>query len=101
MANSYTTTITAVDTTGSDVTVFASRGNTIVRDMHIYAKGGAATVSVKYDDGTTNAVIAKKSLAADEKWHPFAAPIAPLLNHELKVNTSATLNILITYVEFD
>ena len=96
MANSYFTTITAVATTGSDVTVFTSRADTIVRDMHIYAKGGAATVSVKYDDGTTDEVIAKKSLAADEKWHPFNAPLATPDTHELKVNASVAVNVLIT-----
>lgn len=100
MANSYLTTLTAVTTTGSDVTVFTSRADTIVRDVQIYAKGGAATVSVKYDDGTTDDVIAKKLLIADETWRPFAAPLATPDTHELKVNTSVAVNVLITYVEF-
>jgi hypothetical protein len=101
MANSYNTEMVSVATTGSNVLVFAATGDLILRDVQIYAKGGAATVSVLYDDRTIDDVVAKKSMDADEKWHPFAAPIAMRSAHELKVNTSAALTILITYVEFD
>ena len=101
MANTYNTVMVSVATTGSNVLVFTASGDLIMRDMHIYAKGGAATVSVLYDDRTIDDVVAKKSLTADEKWHPFASPIAMRSAHELKVNTSAALTILITYVEFD
>jgi hypothetical protein len=100
MANTYQTQIVSVTTTGSNVLIFTASGSLIVRDVMIYAKGGAATVSVLYDDRTTDDVVAKESLTADETWRPFAAPIAMLSAHELKVNTSAAVTILITYVEF-
>jgi hypothetical protein len=100
MANTYKTDMVSVTTTGSNVLVFTASTSLIVRDVHIYAKGGAATVSVLYDDRTIDDVVAKKSMTADEKWHPFASPIAMLSAHEIKVNTSAALTILITYVEF-
>ena len=101
MANTYNTEIVGVTTTGSNVLVFASGAKTIVRDVMIYAKGGAADVSVLYDDRTTDAVVAKESLAADDTWRPFTAPLAMPDAHELKVNTSAEITVLITYVEFD
>ena len=100
MANTYQTEIVSVTTTGSNVLVFTASGSLIVRDVMIYAKGGAATVSVLYDDRTTDDVVAKESLTADETWRPFATPIAMLSAHELKVNTSAALTIRITYEEF-
>jgi hypothetical protein len=100
MANTYKTEMVSVTTTGSNVLVFTASGSLIVRDVMIYAKGGAATVSVLYDDRSTDDVVAKESLTADETWRPFTAPIAMLSAHELKVNTNASLTILITYVEF-
>ena len=101
MANTYITEVVSVTTTGSNVLVFASDAKTIVRDVMIYAKGGAATVSVLYDDRTTDAVVAKESLAADDTWRPFTTPLGMPTAHELKVNTSAEITVLITYVEFD
>jgi len=101
MANTYQTEMVSVSTTGSDITIFLASGNTIVRDVMIYSKGGAATVSVLFDDRTTDDVIAKKSLAAEETWRPFTAPIAMTNAQDIAVNTSATVTILITYVEFD
>lgn len=101
MANTYKTDMVVVSTTGSNVIFFTASADLIVRDVMIYAKGGAATVYVLYDDRTTDDVVAKKSLAADETWRPFTTPIAMPSAHELKVNTSETLTILITYVEFD
>jgi len=100
MANTYKTDMVSVTTTGSNVLVFIASGDLIVRDVMIFAKGGAATVSVLYDDRTTDDVVAKKSLSADETWRPFTAPVAMRNAHELKVNTTDTLTILITYVEF-
>ena len=100
MANTYQTEMVSVTTTGSNVLVFTASASLIVRDVMIYAKGGAATVSVLYDDRTTDDVVAKKSLSADETWRPFTTPIAMSSAQELKVNTSETLTILITYVEF-
>lgn len=101
MANTYNTEVVSVTTTGSNVLVFASDAKTIVRDVMIYAKGGAATVSVLYDDRTTDAVVAKELLVADDTWRPFTTPLAMPTAHELKVNTSAEITVLITYVEFD
>jgi len=101
MANAYKSKLVVVSTTGSNVIFFTADGNTIVRDVMIYAKGGAATVPVLYDDRTTDDVVAKKSLSADETWRPFATPLAMRNVHELKVNTTEALTILITYVEFD
>lgn len=101
MANTYQTDMVSVTTTGSNVLFFQASGDLIVRDVMIYAKGGAATVSVLYDDRTTDDVVAKKSLSADETWRPFATPLAMRNVHELKVNTTEALTILITYVEFD
>ena len=100
MANTYKTEMVSVTTTGSNVLIFTASGSLIVRDVMIYAKGGAATVSVLYDDRSTDDVVAKESLTADETWRPFVTPIAMLSAHELKVNTSAAVTILITYVEF-
>ena len=100
MANTYNTTLVNVTTTGSNVLVFVSSAKTIVRDVLIYAKVGAATVSVLYDDRTTDDVVAKNSLSADETWRPFTAPLAMPSAHELKVNTDAAVNVLVTYVEF-
>ena len=97
----YQTEMVSVSTTGSNVIIFTASGNTIVRDVMIYAKGGAATVSVLFDDRTTDDVVAKKSLSADETWRPFTAPVAMTSAQDIKVNTDATLTILITYVEFD
>jgi len=101
MANTYQTDMVSVTTTGSNVLFFQASGDLIVRDVMIFAKGGAATVSVLYDDRTTDDVVAKKSLSADETWRPFATPLAMRNVHELKVNTTEALTILITYVEFD
>ena len=101
MANTYLTTLVNVSTTGSNVLVFTSSAKTIVRDVLIHAKGAAATVSVLYDDRTTDDAVAKNSLTADETWRPFTTPLAMPSAHELKINTSATVNVLITYVEFD
>ena len=100
MANSYKTDMVSVTTTGSDVLIFAASTSLIVRDVMIYAKGGHANVSVIYNDRTIDDVVVKGSLSADETWRPFATPIAMLSSHELKVNTSAALTILVTYVEF-
>ena len=101
MANTYKTEIVSVTTTGSNVLVFVSGAKTIVRDVMIYAKGEAATVAVLYDDRTTDAVVAKESLAADGTWRPFTTPLAMPDTHELKVNTDEDITVLITYVEFD
>jgi len=100
MANTYQTEMVSVSTTGSDIIIFLASGNTIVRDVMIYAKGGAATVSVLFDDRTTDDVVAKKSLAGDETWRPFTAPLAMTNAQDIKVNTDATITVLITYVEF-
>lgn len=99
MANTYTSEVVSVTTTGTNVLVFEGGDNVIVRDVMIYAKGGAATVTVLYDDLTTDDEVAKKSLAAYETWRPFAAPLAMASRHEIKVNTDQTLTVLITYVE--
>jgi len=101
MANTYKSKLVAVTTTGSNVIFFTADGSTIVRDVMIYAKGGAANVAVLYDDRTTDDVVTYKAMSADETWRPFATPLAMTDLDELKVNTSETLNILITYVEFD
>lgn len=100
MANTYKTTIVEVSTTGSDVDVFtAPSGGCIVRNVMIYAKG-AATVVVNYNDRTTDAAINKATLTTDELWEPFSAPLGMLSANIISVNTSAALNVLITYVEF-
>ena len=100
MANLYKTVMVAVTTTGSDVYLFtAPTGGCIVRNVMIYANG-AATVTVKYDDRTTSAAIKKATPAANETFEPFSAPLGMPGAHSILVNTSATLNALITYVEF-
>lgn len=100
MANTYKTVMVEVSTTGSNVVVFsAPSGGCIVRNVMIYAKG-ASTTSVLYDDRTTNVAINKATLATDEMWEPFSAPLGMLSANTISVNTSAALNVLITYVEF-
>lgn len=90
----------AVTTTGSDVAIFtAPTGGCIVRGVMIYANS-AATVTVKYDDRTTSAAIKKVTPAANETFEPFSTPLGMRVAHSIIVNTSATLNALITYVEF-
>lgn len=101
MANTYKTDMVVVSTTGSNVIFFTASADLIVRDVMIYAKGGVLTAAVLFDDKTTDDVVAKKTLTADETWRPFTAPLAMVSGHELKVNTSDTITILITYVEFD
>jgi hypothetical protein len=101
MANAYKSKLVVVSTTGSNVIFFTADGNTIVRDVMIYAKGGAANVAIFYDDRTNDDAVAYKAMSADETWRPFATPLAMNDLHELKVNTSVSVNILITYVEFD
>lgn len=100
MANTYKTDMVVVSTTGSNVIFFTASADLIVRDVMIFAKAGAATVAVLFDDKTTDDVVAKKSLAADETWRPFTTPLAMVSGHELKVNTNDTIVILVTYVEF-
>jgi len=100
MANTYKTVMVEVSTTGSNVVVFsAPSGGCIVRNVMIYAKG-AATLSVLYDDRTTNVAINKATLALDEMWEPFSTPLGMQSANTISVNTSAALNVLITYVEF-
>ena len=100
MANTYKTVMFEVTTTGSDVDVFtAPSGGCIVRNVMIYAKG-ALTVTVLYDDRTTNAAINKATLALDEMWEPFSTPLGMRSANTISVNTSDALNVLITYVEF-
>ena len=100
MANTYITTTAEVTTTGSNVIFFTSpSGGCIVRNVMIYAKS-AATVTVNYDDRTTDVSIHKVTLAADELWEPFSTPLGMPAANFLKVNTSAALNVLITYVQF-
>lgn len=100
MANTYKTVMVEVSTTGSNVVVFsAPSGDCIVRNVMIYAKG-ALTVTVLYDDRTTNAAINKATLALDEMWEPFSTPLGMRSANTISVNTSDALMVLITYVEF-
>jgi len=100
MANLYKTVMTEVTTTGSDVAVFtAPSGGCIVRNVMIYSKG-AGTVTVKYDDRTTDVVINKATVATDELWEPFSSPLGMLTANVISVNTSVAVNVLVTYVEF-
>lgn len=100
MANLYKTVMVEVTTTGSNVYVFtAPTGGCIVRNVMIYAKA-AATVSVLYDDRTTYVAANKAALSLDEMWEPFSTPIGMLYSNSIGVNTSAAVNVLITYVEF-
>ena len=100
MANLYKTVMTEVTTTGSDVAVFtAPSGGCIVRNVMILSKG-AGTVTVKYDDRTTDVVINKATVATDELWEPFSSPLGMLTANVISVNTSVAVNVLVTYVEF-
>ena len=100
MANAYNTTLVNVTTTGSDVVVFASSAKTIVRDVMIYARGTTPTVSVLYNDRTSVLIVAKETMTTDATLRPFTAPLSMPSAHEIKINTSAEVNVLITYVEF-
>lgn len=100
MANSYNSVLVSVSTTGSNVIVYQASEHSIVRSVLIHAKGTTPTVSVLYDDRTTDDVIAKKTLTADETWTPFTTALSVPSAHEIKVNTTDTINVLITYVEF-
>jgi len=100
MANNYITELVSVTTTGSNVVVFNAGEKSIVRDVMIYAKGTTPTVSVLFNDRTSTLVVAKETIATDATFRPFATPLAVPLSSEIIVNTSAEINVLITYVEF-
>jgi len=100
MANLYKTVMVEVSTTGSDVDVFtAPSGGCIVRNVMIYSKG-AGTVTVKYDDRTTDTAINQATLATDEMWEPFSSPLGMLSANVISVNSGVAVNVLVTYVEF-
>ena len=100
MANTYITTTAEITTTGSNVTFFtAPSGGCIVRNVMIYAKS-AATVTVNYDDRSTDVAIHKATLATNELWEPFSTPLGMPSSNFLKLNTSAAVNVLVTYVQF-
>ena len=101
MANIYNTTLVSVTTTGSNVIVYTSPGKTIVRDVAIYAKGTTPTVSTLYNDRTSTLVLDQTTLTTSATHRPFATPLGMPNAHEILVNTSAEVNVLITYVEFD
>ena len=101
MANTYITTTVEVTTTGSNVIFFTSpSGGCIVRNVMIYAKSNHTTVTINYDDRTTDVAIHKATLSTDELWEPFSTPLGMPASNFLKMNTSEAVNVLITYVEF-